>query len=573
MVIFRSLRSGLLGWCFFCFLCAPLCAQEDSDLSLLAPGGQVLELPVDGPKIDEQDIPVPFPAIDADPKVRTPQTSPFVNRFPKFDDSTWSEPVPVGTAKSQWLTSIYRWKSSSKEPFGRIYLIQPEQEQAKLILKTEQRLCVYDHHAESDRILATWNIGDEQDERGEFVIFEGVTTQNPKAIARWRLPSKQKLFNIGEEIPFAKWIDQETAVVQISNEIHIWNLLEGKSLAIFSTRFPIKNRLSISPGHRYLAIPIGNGCYLIDLPKRKLIGKISYQDFGLHQAAFSPDGSKIALAGGSHILVWDLTTGKPLQEAVLDEVIAGWKDGDIVWTSNDRLFSRHIGLFDIDTLLPIGKYKLPDSSDLVSVSQGLAVYDHPEPFLLFSRPKTFASFDMPSAPSKQLTTSLHKAIDDVWRVYPQVQVAMSIEGAEEADSAKLRDRLSKAFQRAKWVQSEKSPLQLVATVAPGPAQKVRLTKFENFMPVLRETVEIQPEGLTLALRYKGNDIWNAELFHEILFGRIEENETVDQAAARLTKFNLNETDPIILPTHVLRRDVNQHIPRFRFELGQWKEDK
>lgn len=490
-----------------------------------------------------------------------------MNRFPRFTQTVWSAPVALNADRSKWLTSLHRQLNSDEESYGRVYLLEAGQEQAKSIINVTQELHIYDHDVANDRTLATWNVGGSPDKRGELVIFEGFAKNHPKAIKRWRLPSKQYPYDYADEIPFIWWIDQDTALLQVHDDTCIYNLNNGKSLALFAPQIYGNHQLSVSPGHRYLAYPNSDGCFVLDLQQRQLIGEIPYNRKDWHQGAFSPDGSKLALAGGPHLLIWDLVAGKSLCEAEFESRLVGEKLSDIVWTNNGFLFCRDYGLLDTQTLLPIGRYELPKDCKLVAAPNAIGVYHHPE-----STPKMFGLLEMPQDLPEALANRMDQGPDKVWMIYPKVPVAISIEGTAGAEETKLRKYLSKAYQDAGWVEADEAPLQLIAKVTQLPAHEVRISRISKeteFMPETVKKVNIRTPGLTISVRYKGRELASMNRSNEATVGWIEKNETVEQVVARLKQLNLDEFKPINLPTHVLLPEAAREIPRFRFEYGKW----
>ena len=124
-----------------------------------------------------------------------------------------------------------------------------------------------------------------------------------------------------------------------------WGLPEGAKLRIGQGRI---HEIAYTPDGTGLAVASGIGIWLYDTETHKeadlLAGNTS-----IDSIAFSPDGTTIA--GGTWdtgIRLWDAATGKHLEtlygsDAVVAEIIAFSPDGEIIATSD---FSREIQLWD-----------------------------------------------------------------------------------------------------------------------------------------------------------------------------------------------------------------------------------
>jgi WD40 repeat protein len=97
--------------------------------------------------------------------------------------------------------------------------------------------------------------------------------------------------------------------------VHFWEAASGKELRVLRTGRACfgTGPAALSPGGRFLALPVGNGLSLWDLTT----GKVLHRALGHGTAAapclaFSPDGKRAATGSSDGARLWEVKTGKEL---------------------------------------------------------------------------------------------------------------------------------------------------------------------------------------------------------------------------------------------------------------------
>jgi WD40 repeat protein len=107
--------------------------------------------------------------------------------------------------------------------------------------------------------------------------------------------------------------DGRLLVLSGPRELHLWDLRSGKHLA---RRDGVRGPVAFSPGGDRLACSGHRAIHLLQTRTLKVIRAFEPHDEnrGTYALAFSPDGKRLALGGEFSISLWDVATGKRLND-------------------------------------------------------------------------------------------------------------------------------------------------------------------------------------------------------------------------------------------------------------------
>ncbi|RCS55984.1 hypothetical protein DTL42_00925 [Bremerella cremea] len=536
--------------------------SSTSAAGLLAKDAAVTELPTDGTElfisIDQE-----LEEIAADPLPEQAKFRQMVVPLEKLDAyAKISAPVVVDPAKLTFAVSTNRVaNASSPDHFGRIYLAVAGKSRPVVALDLPETLQLLDHHIATNRSLVMIGVGATTERGGDLVLLEGLSTGDPKPLARWHLPEWEKP-GFKPKVEFARLLDGTKAVVRVNSSLYIWDMLEGKCLFALD-QLSGSGDLTLSGTGKYLAIPVSGGVRVVETATGELLGGVKIATTLTPEAHFSPDGKMLALVAGSQYRVWDLTKGRELSEGTVEGVPGKFYG----WIGNDYLMTQLAGIIDPELGMTLWKYHLPSGTDTVPLSSGIAVIDKHG-----NQSTTLMTMRVPHAPVAKVKQKLSGDTSNLLLIKPGTEVALKIDAIAGVDQEMIKEGLTEAVERAGWVVNEKSPIELIAKIGRGEPIEMNYRRLGASFRSNGEVAKITPYTASLQVKDKSKVLWERKSENMVpRLLRLQPGQSIQEAVTEHEKPDPEFFKRLRLPPRVLKPEVSELVGRSRIKEGSWHD--
>ncbi|KAA5542077.1 hypothetical protein FYK55_14805 [Roseiconus nitratireducens] len=201
-------------------------------------------------------------------------------------------------------------------------------------------------------------------------VISGMSQGNPNVIAHWRMfPNDDKK---QDYVRYRKILPGKLAVTVYDGQVHVHDYGSGRER--WRAKTESFNEPTISPGGQYIAMMAEDQCVILRTADGQQLGSVPFQR-GAGSLGFSPDGTKLAVAMGTSLSIFDVATGEETltHEANVGLAVLG---KNIMWAGDDFLLLPSGVLFSIPSNLIIWKYNLSgdalEYTDLIH--QGLLTF-------------------------------------------------------------------------------------------------------------------------------------------------------------------------------------------------------
>ena len=530
-------------------------------MGLLAPEARARELPSNGRAIFvENDVPVY--ALEADPAPVPVKFKPLLQPLEKLDAyARISPPIVIDPAVPVFAVSVQRVGNTvNPANFGRIYLVNGEKRTPEVALNLESTLVLFDHHAASGRSLAVLGVDSPSQRGGDLVLLDQLASGTPRAIARWHLPNWEKR-GFKPKVEAARLLDGQRALVQVNNTVYVWDLIKGNVIYQID-RVQSGAKLELSGTNKYLALPTGAGCRLIDLAQGELIGKVPFSHSLTPEVKFSPDGKQLALVAGNQFVVWDLQQA----EIVADATFADPAGAFYGWVGNEYLFTQLAGLLKPELGMPLWRYSVSTGTRPLTMPGGVVVIEkNLNATLLVCLP-------VPHDPVASVAQRLASGNADLTLLRQGTEVALRVEAIEGVDRETILAGLKVAVERAGWKVSDAAPIEVVATIGRGEQEHLAYRQLGGSRRDPIGTVAMTPYTAGLQILHGGSVVWertSRNMVPSIL--RLEQGQTVEQAVKQFEKPDPEYIERLRLPPNILRPEVLKTIGTSAIREGRWND--
>lgn len=523
---------------------------------LLSGGSQIDELPVDG-QVIRVDPGAAMPPLGADPALA-------VAKFQRFnchieDQDAYarnSPPILVDAATPVFAVSTHRAATGSNPTtYGRLHLVRPGARSSEVVFDIKDTLLLFDHHIPSGRSVAVIGVNRPSERGGDLVLLDKLATGDPQVLARWHLPEWQKP-GFKPKVEFARLIDGDRAVVRVNSTIHIWRLSNGQSLFKLDS---VRSKVEVSPGGKYLAVPAGKACHIIDIDEGRQVGAIAFPSTLTPEARFSPDGERVALVAGNQFVVWDMSKGVVTAEGKVVNPCGRF----FGWVGNQYLLTQLGGLIDPQLGMSLWYYGVPSNNQALTMRGGVAMLDSDVRFLCLP---------IPHEPIEGVEKKLAAGDDELLLIRPGTEVSLEVEAIEGVDQQAMLAGLRKAVEKAGWKVSQNSPIQLAAKIDRGDKQKLHFRHIGQSLWSEHETVTIRPYTASLVVRRGDDVLWTRSSTNMVpSFFMLKQGEKLKQAVREYEKADPEYFSRLSLPPKILRPEIGKSVGRSRIVDGAWRD--
>ncbi|HBE66774.1 MAG TPA: hypothetical protein DDW52_01365 [Planctomycetaceae bacterium] len=529
-------------------------------LEILSPDHEAAVLSAEGREIftkSDEDLP---PLAPGGEEIRAPWSA-FVKGMPKYDPYTKrSAPVILSKDELNFAFSAHRESNAvADEEFGRIYMFRQGKHHEELLLDLPHTLKIVDHHIASDTTLVVVGLDNNSQRGGDLALLRGLASGKPDALVRWRVPGWDRA-GFKPKVEFAKLISDRVAIVRVNDTVYKWDLASGEC-AYQVTKLNASGKIKLSPNGRYLALPESRMCRLVDLEEGIVLGRIPFEKL-TPEVGFSPDGKRIALVGGSQVVIWNLVSGELEKEITVGAHIGKFHG----WPSNNHILVDHAGLIDLDLGMAIWSYYLPTEIPLLVLDGGVIQMDLHSNSAIYSLP----------VPHDQALRALKvldgRSASQLLALKPGSDVRIEVSSDEDIDFAAMEAGLKKAAQSAGWRVSPNAQVVLTARIGRGEKQTLHFRSLLSSYFDPGEKVKIRPFTAEVQIRQGNNLLWSRSETNMVpSLIHLKNGEKLKQVVKRYEKADPEYFERLWIPSKILSPDAKQKIGRSRNANGSWKD--
>jgi len=311
------------------------------------------------------------------------------------------------------------------------------------------------------------------------------------------------------------WVDNEHLIVQSGRDTAILlNIDTGE--AVWRTRIEGRGDIALSPGRKYLFLPIGNRAVLLETLTGRAVGAVN--DAGAQRFRFSPNGKRFATCTEQGIILGDVATG------VMDApfyVPGSARGQEVVWLDDRFLLLRSNGsVIDTESKAVVWTYNGLREVQLVG-GRSWCIFDRMREGS-FLTPLTLPH---PALLSRERTADGEAEL----ALHPGVNVSLVIEDSIVEDRDEIREIIKKKIAANGWVLADTASILITLSMSEKEEQATAGYTTSRFpmMPVPRPpippvptfspmhqggtTVEFQPERYDLVIsdRESGTRLWRS----------------------------------------------------------------
>ena len=503
----------------------------------------------------------PVPPLEADVAVAIPKLKNFVQPLAKLDAyAKLSDPVFIDPSEGVFALSAHRVGNAvAAETFGRVFVYRPDQKKPTTAFEIDQTFKIFAHHAPSGRTLAAIGLDSGTERGGDLVLLEGLASGKPVAVGRWHLPEWQK-GGFAPKIEFARMLDAARALVQVNNDVYVWDL-DKQTLVHRIERLRAGAKIECSANGKYLAIPAGGLCQMVDLTRGELLGVYKFTSVLTPEVKFSPDGSKLALVGGNQIVVWEITTGERKYEITIGDPCGQFYG----WMNDRQLLTQLGGLTDLDLGLSVWKYYLGAIRHVVPVTDGIVVADSSIEYFV-------GCLGIPHTSVRENAQRLQIDDDKKFVLKPGSKVALETMVIEGVDEAEMKSGLKTAVERAGWVVDPSSNIKVSAAISRGEKQTLYFRTIGRSILQPGEKVSIRPFTASITIRDDAKTLWERNSTNMVpSFLMMKANQTLQQAVKEYERADPGYFERLTIPPKIMAPEFAKTIRTSTIKAGEWIE--
>lgn len=354
-------------------------------------------------------------------------------------------------------------------------------------------------------------------------------------------PSKHK-HDPNADAYWAHFLDNEHLLTASHGGIvALWKVTDRVE-PIYSVAAAGRVQPALSPGGRYLAIPVERGVLLFEALSGNRAGFLATDDLlrGWCPVGFDLQGNRLAMLHNGRLRVWNLQT----QQIERDFPITPGALHRLDWVSDDCLLIDGRSLIDVERRVHAWQYlQLGDTATMVgSRLWHLQHGSTPKELIL-------TSAQLPDAPARQALAQVTE--ENALLIKPGLPVKLLIEVSGTAEQqAAAREALEQKLTANGMQLADKAAVLLVATVQTGKAETI---EYRQFGVGFNETTkhEFTPEVLEVAYFINGKSVWRyVNQTMAPLMIDLSDGESIDTALRRATKQDLGLFGQIWLPQYI-----------------------
>ena len=460
---------------------------------------------------------------------------------------------------------------------ARIYVAPLPNGPAKMVWEDPKSLRLLDHDAASDRTLVVSGMG-RLGAGGEIVVIEGLAKGQPTEILRRRPPARPGT-GADAAIHWGRLLDGETMLAVVDDQVFAWNLVSAEML--FTTgKLPRKAGAALSPGRRYLAVPIEKGVAFLDPVKGVSLGYVAASGRSYHAAhvCFHPDGERVAVIDDRQTVVYDLVAGEETANFQLDGQggLVNHGDGPVGWVDDHLLLGSDGHLVRTDLGAVLWEYDFgPDYAvKTVAVPGGVLVSGKDRAFGLMA-------LKLPNRAAIRAAALLDTMADELFLTKAGMEVGLTTDLVDGADRERALEALRKTVETAGWKVTSNAAVTVAGIVRRGTPRPVSYTKSRGFFPGPNkpgdpgpgeETVLVTPFVHSIEVRLGREVIWKYEGFEKVpVIVRHKEGESTQAAVARENVPDYGQFESMEIPTRIPRREFRKGLGKSAANQAQWQD--
>lgn len=447
----------------------------------------------------------------------------------------------------------------SESQRGRIFRAHYGSPRADLLVDARESVDILHHDIASGSTLAVCGKNNLY-HGGEVVVFQQLTS-SPKVQLRRTLPGIDAP-GFKPDVRWGRMLDATTAALQINEKLLVSNLVENACI------YTVENITAgatpaLSPGTHYLAIPSGGQATVLDAQSGDTLGIIKVDTLLTPNVHFDPSGTKLLLAYGNSIAVWNLVEAKfESQVTTLNPI------GDVIgWVNRSLILTSLAGLIDTDLEMTVWTYSLPPSSRASAIVNGVLLTDATGQGL------TLRVLPVPHGAVAKVQKRLSGGA--ALLVEPGTEVAIEVKAIEGVDVEDLRAAVATAVEKVSWKVNDQAKITLVATIGRGETKQLEFTKSPAFGAPdggQKTTVSITPFTAKFEIRAGNKVVWSRNTQNSVpsmLFTR--GSETAQDAVSKFERPDAEFFKRMTLPPKIPKPEIVKLIGMSRIQNGLWVE--
>lgn len=444
-----------------------------------------------------------------------------------------------------------------EETRGRIYVGSLKEGSCRPVYDVKEKLIVYDHDPETDRTLLVSGM-DHAGHGGDLVLLEGLCQGEPRQLLRRKLPGSGKP-GFQPKFEWVVLMDGSYVLGKIQSKLYAWNVETAKNL--YTIDDMNTDHLVMSPGRRYLYVGVSGGAAILDPLNGSLLGFLPGAVPNLNpEIVCHPDGRQIALASGSEMVVYDVTTNERTLYARFANHIG---HNPIGWIA-DKLFLNGRGeIFHTDQCLVYWNYSLALTSRRIPFPNGLLTATKNDVCHV-------AALRLPSPMAEAAARSFDEPTDELFVLRPGSKVSLRVEVVDGVDKTSVEENLRSAVAETHWEVAQQTDIEVVAVIGRGKQQQLGFR--DSRKRGRNDTAVITPFTARCEIRKAGEVLWSRETFNlvpPLLI--LQEDETLQEAVSRFERPDAEFFRRLNLPSIIPRKEIQFGLGHSEIHGSEWKE--
>lgn len=532
----------------------------EADLSLLTGDYNPVELPTNGKAIFLKSDELAGPIEPEAPHVR-PKFQEFAKPFEKVDAyAKVSKTVLLSDTELTFAVSSHRVGNAvDATTFGRVDLYSSQNRQPMRVLDIAETLKLVDHHIPSDTSLCLVGLDSLSERGGDLVLLKGLSTGKPSAVGRWHVPEWNKP-GFKPKLEFGKLVSAERVIAKINDDLFVWDLSNGT--CVFQAQDVRANGVALSPRGKYMALPENGLCRLVDMHAGELVGIYKFPSNLTMKVKFSDDGNSLAMAAGTQIVVYDLSTAE-----LVDDITTGISVGDLIgFVGKRRLLCSLAGLVDLDLGKSIWTYNIPTGSKPLAFEGGILGVDHSIGSMVYALPTPHAS-----VPLSNLSKSGPKG-DELMAIKPGSTVMLEVDSSEDIDLNAMKSALKRSVEEAGWRVADRASTVVTASISRGKKQTLFFRSLGQSLFSPGEKVKITPYVASVTIQQGNRVLWSRKSQNMVpSLIHLKQGETLKKVIKRYEKPDPEFFDRMTIPSKILKPEHTQNLGRSSSKNGKWRD--